>query len=45
MYLTHNNGKCVANNDLLEPLIIKFTNIWLQYQKNVYIKKIGLYSE
>ena len=27
MYLTHNNGKCVANNDLLEPLIIKFTNI------------------
>ena len=27
--------------DLLEPQRTKFTNIWLQYQKNVYIDKMA----
>ena len=35
MYSTHNEESVLFLKDFLEPWRTKFTNVWLQYQKNV----------
>ena len=39
-YSTHNEGKFLVAKDFLESLRTKFTNIWLQWQKNIFIDKL-----
>ena len=40
MYSTYNEGKFLVAKDFLESLRTKFTNIWLQWQKNIFIDKL-----
>ena len=40
MYSTHNEGTFLVAKDFLESLRTKFTNIWLQCQKNISIDKL-----
>ena len=39
-YSTHNKANLLLLKDLLEPKRIKFANMWLQYQKKVYIDQL-----
>ena len=41
MYSTHNEGKSAVAERFIRTLKIRFINIWLLCQKNIYIDKLN----